>query len=157
MAWDASVKIKKSTNGGVTKAEIGNLFENLKFDLLNTVSSQLMTTQVKKTQDESDKALAMFCPKCKEKHSLKECKVNNINLCNLYDMEHSTICCSELPRLKEALKESGEEAHSSYFIGSRKSWKPQSPGMSQYFSLNMWNNVCNTQQFPWQYPTPPPT
>jgi len=48
MAQDAYVKIQKSTNGGVTRDEIGNLFENLKTDLLNTISAQLTKTQVKR-------------------------------------------------------------------------------------------------------------
>jgi len=112
---------------------------------------------VKKSQDEVDKALVVFCPKCKEKHSLKKCKVNNINLCNICDLEHCTGHCTGIPKLKATLKELGEEAQSSYFIGSRKPWKPRPPGMSQEFSFNPWNNVYNDQKFPWKYPTPPPT
>lgn len=48
MVWDASIRIPKSANLGVTKAEIGNLFENIKNDLLSTLSSQLKTPQVKR-------------------------------------------------------------------------------------------------------------
>lgn len=158
MVWDASVKIQKSTNEGVIRAEIINLFKNLKTDLLSTLSAQIMMTQVKKAQDEVDTNSVVFCLKCMEKHSLKECRVNIINLYNICDLEHSTGHCPELPRLKAMLKESSKEVQSSYFIGSRKPWKPRPPTMSQGLSsFNQWNNTFNTQQFSWKYSTPSPS
>ena len=51
MVWDGSIRIHKFANGAVTKAKIGNLFENIKIGLLSTLSAQIMTTQVKKAQE----------------------------------------------------------------------------------------------------------
>lgn len=47
---DAFVCIQKSAGGGVTRAEIKNLFENFKTDILSTLSTQITTTQIKKAQ-----------------------------------------------------------------------------------------------------------
>jgi len=88
----------------VTRAEFGNLFENLKTNILSTLSTQIMTSQVKKAQNKDDVALVVFCPVCKDKNSQKECRVNNISLCNICDLEHSIRHCLEIPRLKVALK-----------------------------------------------------
>lgn len=109
MARDASIRTQKFTNGGVTRVEIENLFKNIKTDILNNLSAKLTIAQVQKSHDEVDKALVVFCPKCKEKHSLKECIVNSIILCNICDLYHSTGYYTELPRLKAVLKESSEE------------------------------------------------
>jgi hypothetical protein len=43
-----SARIMKSTNGEVTRDEIGNLFENFKIDIISSLSSQLDVLQVKK-------------------------------------------------------------------------------------------------------------
>ena len=108
MTQDASIWIQKSANGGVTRVEIGNMFKNIKTNL-STLSSELTTTQVKKAHDEFNKSLVVFCLKCKEKHSLRECRVNNINLCNICELEHPRGQCLELPRLKAVLRESSKE------------------------------------------------
>jgi len=103
--------------------EIENLFENLKIDLLHTMSTQIMIAQVKKSQNEVDAALAVFCPICRDKHSQKECRVNNIALYYICDLEHSIGHFLEIPKLKVMPKESSEEVQFSYFIRSRKPWK----------------------------------
>jgi len=90
---DASARIQKSTSGGVTRAEIENLFENFKTDILNTLSSQIMTTHIKKSQGEVDSPLGLFCINCWKKHPLRECEMNNISLCNICELEHSTDQC----------------------------------------------------------------
>jgi len=90
MAQDASIRIYKSTNGSETRGEIGILFKNLETDFLSTLFVELTLAQLKKAHDEADKSLAMFYPKYKEKYSLKEFRINNINLFNIYDLENST-------------------------------------------------------------------
>jgi len=104
MVRDASIRIQIYINGGVPRAEIGNMFENLETDLLSTLSTQIMMAQEKKAQDEVDTNLAVFCLKSTEKHTLKECRVNTINFHNNFDLEYSIGYCSELPRLKAVLK-----------------------------------------------------
>ena len=61
---DTFSQVQKSANGGVTRAEIGNLFEDFKAELLNTLTTQIDTLQAKQKQVESEKALSIFCSKC---------------------------------------------------------------------------------------------
>jgi hypothetical protein len=59
---DFPTRATKSTNGGVTHVEIGNLLEEFKTDILGILSSQLDVFQAKQKQLEDEKALAIFCP-----------------------------------------------------------------------------------------------
>lgn len=99
--------------------------------------------------------LILFCLNCQKKHPLRECEMNNINLCKICELEHSTGQCPELLILKVVHRELSESVQSSYFITPRRPWQPQPPSMSQVFSsFNSWNNAYNTQQYPWKYSTP---
>jgi hypothetical protein len=62
---DATSKFTKYIVGaGVTKVEIGNMFESFKIDVLNSLSSQLDVLQVNK-KESSKNSLSIFCPKCR--------------------------------------------------------------------------------------------
>jgi hypothetical protein len=47
--------------GRVTREEIGNMLEDFKTNILNSLSSQLDTLQMKKKREEVELALAIFC------------------------------------------------------------------------------------------------
>lgn len=84
---------------------MGNLFENFKTDILRTLSSQLDVLQVKKKHEkheELEKALSMFCSKCRKKHALRECPADSIEVCQICEAEHSTHQCPSLPNIKVA-------------------------------------------------------
>jgi len=72
------VHLAKGSSGGVAKAEIGNLLENLRMDILSTLSAQMDTLQVKKKQLDLDRTMVIFCPKCRKKPrkgmSIKLCR-----------------------------------------------------------------------------------
>ena len=70
---DISSKASKSAASAVTRAEIGSLLENFKTDLLSTLGTQVDVLKAKKRKEEQDEALAIFCPKCRQKHPLREC------------------------------------------------------------------------------------
>jgi hypothetical protein len=53
-------RVHKSTNGGETREEIGNLLENFKTDMINSFASQMDTLQVKWKQAESKQVLCIF-------------------------------------------------------------------------------------------------
>jgi len=61
---------------GVTRAEIGNLLENFKTDILGTLTTQLDVMQAKQKKMEAKHNLAIFCPQCRKKHSHKECPLD---------------------------------------------------------------------------------
>lgn len=93
------IRSLKTSGGGVTKAEIGKLLDNLRTDILSTLSAQMDTLQAKKKQMELEKTMAIFCPQCRKKHSLKECSLNTVELCTIYEQTHATSSCPSLPRL----------------------------------------------------------
>lgn len=58
-------KITKSGTGNITRAELGNIFEDFKTDLLSTLGNQIDILKAKKRQDEQEQDLSIFCPKCR--------------------------------------------------------------------------------------------
>jgi hypothetical protein len=70
---DIVTKSTKSISNGVTKTELGNLFERFKTDIMNTFGSQLDMLKAKQKQEEQEKVLAICCPTCRKKHGLREC------------------------------------------------------------------------------------
>jgi hypothetical protein len=68
----------KPTSGGVTRIKLGNLLENFKTNILNTINTQLDTMKIKKKQQEENVTLAIFCPRCRKMHPEKECPINVI-------------------------------------------------------------------------------
>jgi hypothetical protein len=56
--------ITRSSNiasGSVTRAEVGNILENFKTNILNTLTTQLNVIQVKQKKEEAEQSLAIFC------------------------------------------------------------------------------------------------
>ena len=53
-------RVQKSASGGATRAEIGNLLEEFKTEMLSSFASQIDTLQVKKRQAKAEAALAIF-------------------------------------------------------------------------------------------------
>lgn len=113
---DTFSRVQKSANGGVTRAKIGNLFEDFKTELLNTLTTQIDTLQEKQKQVESKKALSIFCSKCRQKHPLRKCPLNSVELCGLCEQGHPTNLCPTIPKLKSTMKGSEEEVEQAYFI-----------------------------------------
>jgi hypothetical protein len=58
----------KTVGSGVTRAEIKNMLEDFKIDILSSLRSQLDTLQMKKKREEIEQALATFCPRCRTEH-----------------------------------------------------------------------------------------
>jgi hypothetical protein len=61
-------RVQKSASGGATRAEIGNLLEGFKTEMLISFASQIDTLQIQKKQAEVEADLSIFCSKCREKH-----------------------------------------------------------------------------------------
>ena len=137
------------------QAEIGNLFEDFKTEFLNTLTMQIDTLQEKKKQVESEKALSIFCSKCRQKHPLRECPLNSVELCGLCEQGHPTSLYPAIPKLKATMQGSEEEVEQAYFVNQWKPWKQRSQGMNSdtASSFNSWNNIYNQgpPQHPMQY------
>ncbi len=104
--------------------EIGNLFENFKTYMLGTLTTQLDVLQAKQKQMEAEQNLAIFCPRCRKKHSHKECPLDTVQTCAICTRDHSTENCPSLPGLKVVYKEAEEEPEAVYLLNQRRQWKP---------------------------------
>jgi len=85
----------KTSSGGITKVEIGNLLDNLKTDILSTLSSEMDTFQEKQNKMELERNMAIFFPQCRKKHPL-----NTVETCAICQHNYPTSSCPSLPRLK---------------------------------------------------------
>ena len=68
---DIITRENKTSNEGVTRAEIGNLLEEINTDILGTLTMQFDIMQAKQNQAEEEQNLVIFCPRCRKKHNHK--------------------------------------------------------------------------------------
>ena len=154
----SGIRSVKGSSGGVTKVEVGNLLDNLKTDILSTLSTQMVTLQVKQKQLELDRTMAIFCPKCKKNHLEREFPLNSIEKCDICELNHVTSSFPSLSGLKVVFEGVGEDTEKLYLMGARKSWQLRPPmrnqGMypdpSQYF--NSYNMNAQTMPCPPMWP-----
>jgi hypothetical protein len=75
--------------------------------------------QVKEKQAEEEQSLAIFFPRCKRKHGLRDCPLDVVHICTIYAKDHATKKCPSLPRLKVFFKEEEEETKPVYLMAQR--------------------------------------
>eukprot|EP00253_Pinus_taeda_P016362 PITA_16362 len=155
-----SSKATKSASTSVTRAEIGNLLEEFKTDLLSTLGTQIDTLKAKKRQEEEDQLMAIFCPKCRKKHALKECPLENIQVCAFCTENHDIFHCSKVKILQNCNVVANTNLENVYFMGAKRPWQPrppplagmfpnqnlQFPAQDQMYAQNSWN-----VPMPWQH------
>jgi len=120
---DAITRDNKASGGSVTRAEIGNLLEDFKMDILETLTTKLDIMQAKQKQVEAEQNLVIFCPRCRKKHSHKECPLDIVQTCAICIKEHATKNYPSLPGLKAVFKEAKEEAKPVYLLNQRHQWQ----------------------------------
>jgi hypothetical protein len=168
--WAPLTRNNNITSGGVTRAEVGNLLENFKTDILSTLTTQLDVLQAKQKQAEAEQSLAIFFHRCRKKHGLRECPLDVVRVCAICAKDHATEQCPSLPGLKVVFKEAEEETKPVYLMAQCRQWQAHPPGTlqdpSSFFSgqYNQQQNSGNTWQGQpfanptWQsqqYPTAP--
>jgi len=89
-----------SSSNSSIKGEIGNMLEDLKSEMLQTLSLQLDIMNIERKQEEAEMALAIFCPRCTRRNPMNECPLNCIEICLVCEENHSTDKCASLPGLK---------------------------------------------------------
>jgi len=89
-----------SSSNSSIKGEIGNMLEDLKSEMLQTLALQIDTMNIKMKQEEEERALAIFCSGCTRRHPRNECPLNYIEICSVCEEKHSTDKFPSLPRLK---------------------------------------------------------
>jgi hypothetical protein len=123
-------KVSKFASGSVTRVELGNLLENFKTNLFSTLSSQFDTLKAKKKQDEQEPIVSIFFSKFRNKHPLRYCSLDSIQLCGFCLETHPVEHCPTLQGMKTSQK--GEvKGESLCSIVPRRPWQPQTSGMYQ--------------------------
>jgi hypothetical protein len=139
-------RVQKSANGGATRAEIGNLLEDFKTEMLSSFASQMDTLQIKKKHAEAEVALSIFCPQCRDKHPKRECPLDRKPICTICDKDHDTQNCPSLPGIKATLQPTDEEAEAVYLMTQRRQWQPRGQGMNSNMPFNHWSNYSSYNQ-----------
>jgi hypothetical protein len=145
-------RVQKSANGGATRAEIGNLLEYFKTEMLRSFASQMDSLYIKKKHAEVEAALSIFYPQCRDKHPKRECPFDRKPICTICDKDHDTQNCPSLPGIKAALQPTDEEAEAVYLMTQRRQWQPRRQGMNSNMPFNRWNNYSAYNQM--SYPPP---
>ena len=114
----------KGYGGGFTKAEIGNLLDNMRTNILSTLSTRMDTLQVKHKQLELDRTMVIFCPTCRKKHPERECPLNSIEEFAICELNHATSSCPSILGLKAVFQGTGKDMEQLYLMGSRNPWQP---------------------------------
>ena len=91
--------IPSSSNSSI-KGEIGNMLKDFKSEMLQTLSLQMDAMHIKRKQEEAKRALAIFCLRCTKRHPKNEFPLNSIEICSVYEENHSIDNFPSLPGLK---------------------------------------------------------
>ena len=86
---DITTRDCKISGGGITCAEIYNLLEDFKTDIIGTLTMHLDIMQAKQKQAKAEQNMAIFCPRCRKKHSHKECLLDIVQFCAICMKDHS--------------------------------------------------------------------
>ena len=78
---DVFDRTQNSSNGGATHAEIGNLLENFKIEMMSSISLEIDVLKEKQKHAVEGLTLGVFCPRCRKNHPLKECSLNKVEVC----------------------------------------------------------------------------
>jgi len=113
-----------SSSNSSIKGEIGNMLEDFNSEMLQTLAMQMDTLHIKRKQEEVERALAIFFPRCTRRHPRNECPLNSIEVCSVCEENHSTDKCPSLPGLKAVYQTEGVTEHL-YYINQRRSHGPK--------------------------------
>jgi protein-tyrosine-phosphatase len=104
------------TSGGVTRAEVANLLEKFKTDILRTLNTQLDVLQAKQKKTKEEQTLAIFFHRCRRKHGPRDCPLDVVQVCAICTKDHDTEQFPSLPRLKDVFREAKEETKPLYLM-----------------------------------------
>ena len=62
----------------ISRFELGTMMDDMKFDILHSLTMQMETIQLKMKKEEVEKAPAIFCPRCRKKHENNEFPLDTI-------------------------------------------------------------------------------
>ena len=117
--------VSTSSSSSSIKGEIGNMLEDFKSEMLQTLAMHMDTLHIKRKQEEVERALDIFCPRCTRRHPRNECPLNSIEVCSVCEEDHPTSKCPSLPRLKGVYQGVEGATEPLYFINQRRPHGPR--------------------------------
>jgi len=109
-----------SSSNSSIKGEIGNIMEDFKSETLQTLAMQMDTLHMKRKQEEAERALAIFFPRCTRRHPRNECPLNSIEVCSVCEENHSIDKFSSFPILKFVYQGTEGVTEQLYYINQRR-------------------------------------
>jgi len=73
------------------------MLEDFKSEMLQTLSMKIDTLHIKRKQEEVERALAIFYPRCTRRHPQNEFPLNSIEVCSVCEENHCMGKCPSLP------------------------------------------------------------
>ena len=106
------------------------MLDEFKTDILGSLSEQLDTLKIQNKQKTEVDALAIFGPKCRKKHALRECPLDAkvVETCMICSESHETKNYPSIPRLKAVFQEEPNSVESLCFVSIK--------GISRFPRLN---------------------
>ena len=101
------------------------MLDEFKIDILGSLSEQIDTLKLQNKKKSETDSLAIFCPKCRKKHALRECPLEAkvVETCVICSESHETKNFPSIPGLKAIFQEetTSNPTESLYFV-SRIPW-----------------------------------
>ena len=115
------------------------MLDEFKTDILGSLSEQLDTLKIQNKQKIEVYALAIFCPKCRKKHALREFPLDAkiVENCMICSESHETKGCPSIPGLKAIFQEEtiSNSAEPLCFVARRPWQGPQNQGFNNQMYL----------------------
>lgn len=118
--------MNKSATRLVSRSEIGNTLDEFKTDILGNLSEQIDALKLQNMQEVEADALAIFFPKCRKKHALREFPLDAkiIETCVICLENHESRSCPSIPGLEAVFQEETiSNPIKSLFFFSRGPWQ----------------------------------
>lgn len=107
------------------KGEIGNILEDFKSEMLQTLSLQMDTMHIKRKKEEVERTLTISYPRCTRRHPTNEYPLNLIKTCLVYEENHATKRSPYLARLKVVYQGTKGVTGHLFYINQRRPHGPQ--------------------------------
>jgi len=114
-----------SSSNSSIKGENGNMLEDFKSEMLQTLAMQMDTLHIKRKQEEAKRALAIFFPRCTRRHPRNECPLNSIEVCSVCEENHSIDKCPSLLELKAVCQGAKGVTEHLYYINQKRPHGPK--------------------------------
>ena len=114
--------------------------------MMSSISLEIDVPREKQKKVVEYLTLGVFCPKCRKKHPLKECPLDKVEVCHIYELNYDTKEFPSLPQVKAFLQASTPNVEPAYFIAQKKPCQPRYQGMTPdsfpfFNNMNNWNNM----------------